>query len=84
MLEHTGVAALPGVQFGRPASELSLRIALVDFDGAAAQAAAEPGEIVDEAFLRSHCGHVVEAVDRIADWASGVGVQAGGRRAQSM
>ncbi|MGB0721466.1 MAG: aminotransferase class I/II-fold pyridoxal phosphate-dependent enzyme, partial [Gammaproteobacteria bacterium] len=88
LLEQTGVAALPGVQFGRPASELSLRVALVDFDGEAAQAAADGDAVIDETFLRARCGHVMEAVDRIADWvgAAGVraGVQAGGRRAQSM
>ncbi len=43
LLEDTGVAILPGVNFGRPEDELTARIAYVDFDGAGAQAAANGG-----------------------------------------
>jgi aspartate aminotransferase len=71
LLEETGVATLPGADFGRPPSELTLRLAYVDFDGAAALAAAErrPGELGDD-FAREHCGRVVQAIERIADWAA--------------
>lgn len=41
LLEETGVAVLPGVAFGRPAKELTCRIAYVDFDGSSALAASE-------------------------------------------
>ena len=34
LLEDTGVATLPGSSFGRPHTELTLRMAYVDFDGA--------------------------------------------------
>jgi aspartate aminotransferase len=70
LLEETGVATLPGSNFGRPPSELTLRLAYVDFDGAAALAAAEsePGEL-GEAFARERCGKVVEAIERICTWA---------------
>ncbi|MBK6508979.1 MAG: aminotransferase class I/II-fold pyridoxal phosphate-dependent enzyme [Haliea sp.] len=40
LLTDTGVALLPGVAFGRPSSELTVRIAFVDFDGARALEAA--------------------------------------------
>jgi aspartate aminotransferase len=69
LLVDTGVAALPGVNFGRPAEEYSMRIALVDFDGAACLQALSGGT-PDEAFLRKHCANVVEGVDRLADWAA--------------
>jgi aspartate aminotransferase len=36
LLEDTGVAVLPGSDFGRPPAELVARLAYVDFDGAAA------------------------------------------------
>ncbi len=36
ILESTGVALLPGIDFGRPESELTFRLAFVDFDGKAA------------------------------------------------
>jgi len=71
LLEETGVATLPGSDFGRPDEELTARIAYVDFDGAAALDAAgetDPFE-PDSAFLERHCGDVLEAVRRIAGWA---------------
>ncbi len=70
LLEETGVATLPGDCFGRPAGELSLRLAYVDFDGAAALQHARDGAI-DEAFVRRHCGRVTEAVERMAQWIRG-------------
>ena len=39
LLAETGVAVLPGSSFGRPESELTARLAFVDFDGARALAA---------------------------------------------
>lgn len=74
LLEETGVAVLPGADFGRPEEELTARLAYVDFDGAAALdavAALPAGAEPDEAFLRAHCGGVLEAIERIGDWAAG-------------
>lgn len=68
LLEDTGVAVLPGSDFGRPAAELSLRLAYVDFDGAQALAAADPEVAIDEAFLRAHSPRVVEAMARMTAW----------------
>ncbi|HHH29627.1 MAG TPA: aminotransferase class I/II-fold pyridoxal phosphate-dependent enzyme [Polyangiaceae bacterium] len=71
LLEETGVAILPGSSFGRPAQELNVRLAYVDFDGgdvlAALDRAEEEGP-VDEGFLRAHCPHVTEAIERMAEW----------------
>ena len=74
LLEETGVAVLPGSEFGRPREELTARLAYVNFDGARVLAAVEElpaGASPDEAFLRSYCAPVTEAIDRIADWATG-------------
>ena len=71
LLDDTGVAVMPGVDFGRPTSELSMRIACVDFDGAAAMQgiAAVPGsDVPDEAFLREYCQPTVDGIDRLCDW----------------
>jgi aspartate aminotransferase len=71
LLEDTGVAVLPGSDFGRPPSELTMRIAYVDFDGAAALAAVAgvpDDRELDEEFLRKTCGDLLEAIDRIAGW----------------
>jgi aspartate aminotransferase len=68
LLQETGVATLPGTSFGRPASELTLRLSYVNFDGAAALRSAQANEVVDEAFLRRHCPDSIEAIERMADW----------------
>jgi aspartate aminotransferase len=71
LLQETGVALLPGSDFGRPPGELSARLAGVDFDGGAALAAlAElPAKrAISESFLRDHCGNILEGVDRLCQW----------------
>ena len=71
LLRDTGVATIPGSSCGRPPSELTLRMAYVDFDGAAALDAAGQGDQsteLDEEFLREHCPRVTEAMDRVRNW----------------
>lgn len=67
LLEDTGVATLPGSDFGRAEDELCLRLAYVDFDGRAALDALAD-EHVDDAFLEAHCGNVLIAVQRLCEW----------------
>jgi aspartate aminotransferase len=69
LLEETGVAVLPGNSFGRPTRELSLRMAIVDFDGTTALREAR-GQAIDEAFIKTYCNRVTTAVDRMAEWAA--------------
>lgn len=73
LLADTGVAIIPGSEFGRPASELTARIAYVDFDGAAALKASmqetAPVEL-DDACFENHCPDVVMAVHRLSEWMS--------------
>ena len=64
---------LPGIAFERPPSELTARIAFVDFDGARALSASETFPLdqplpVD--FADAWCGSTIEAVKRTADWAA--------------
>jgi aspartate aminotransferase len=71
LLEETGVATLPGVDFGRPPEELTLRLAYVNFDGGAALAAVAklaPEVDVDEAWLRRWCPETLAAFEVMADW----------------
>ena len=71
LLEDTGVAILPGQDFGRPAEELTARIAYVNFDGERVleAAAAMPSEVaLDESFLRRNCEDTLDAIDLICDW----------------
>ncbi len=73
LLEESGVAVLSGAGFGRPRGDWTVRMAYVDFDGAAALAASQtvdldrelPREIIDRT-----CVNVLEGVQRMADWAA--------------
>ncbi|MES9872894.1 MAG: aminotransferase class I/II-fold pyridoxal phosphate-dependent enzyme [Candidatus Sedimenticola sp. PURPLELP] len=71
LLDETGVAMLPGTDFGRPANELIARAAYVDFDGAHALVGAEgiplDQELPDD-FLELHCNKVLTALDRLCSW----------------
>ncbi|WP_226989415.1 pyridoxal phosphate-dependent aminotransferase [Desulfuromonas sp. TF] len=71
LMEETGVAILPGSACGRPEEELTARLALVDFDGARALAAAEQlpqDEGIREDFLEAYCGRVMTAMTRLCEW----------------
>lgn len=75
ILEDTGVAMLPGSDFGRPPEELSVRMAYVDFDGKAALEALwdlENGKVADPSFISAQCPRLVEAMDRLAAWLAGL------------
>ena len=74
LLQDTGVAMLPGTDFGRPSQELSARLAYVDFDGAQALSALKelPQKTTpEENFLKAHCGATVEAASRLCEWLRG-------------
>ncbi len=69
ILQETGVAFLPGSDFGRDEKELTTRIAYVDFDGEQALAAAyETKDDINESFLRKYCANTVTAIDKICEW----------------
>lgn len=58
LLEDTGVALLPGAEFGRSRSELTQRLYYVDFDGTAALAASQNTPLdtpLPDRFLGHHC-----------------------------
>jgi aspartate aminotransferase len=71
LLEETGVALLPGCDFGRPAEELTARLSYVDFDGADALDAVErlgKEQTLNGEFLQEHCPRVLEGMVRICNW----------------
>ncbi len=71
-LGETGVAFLPGSDFGRPVEELTARLAYVDFDGGAALEGVSrlgPDDTITAGFLQEYCPRVTTAVERLCDWA---------------
>ena len=71
LLEETGVAILPGVDFNRPAGELSARLSYVDFDGAKALEASyliPLDKPLPDNFLEQHCNKVIDAAKLMVEW----------------
>lgn len=71
LLEETGVAILPGEAFGRPAEELTARIAYVDFDGNRAMSAAlhlHNRHEIDNEFIITYCGDIIKAINLLIGW----------------
>ena len=74
VLEETGVAMLPGSDFGQPPGELSTRLALVDFDGTAAleEISKTSGNRAPDAdFLRHVCPKVQTGIQALCGWLEG-------------
>ena len=71
LLKETGIAILPGMDFGRAPEELTARLAYVNFDGKEAlEAAAQvPASFpLDDNFLYSHCAGPVVAIEKLCKW----------------
>nr|WP_321357463.1 aminotransferase class I/II-fold pyridoxal phosphate-dependent enzyme [uncultured Draconibacterium sp.] len=71
VLRDTGVAFLPGMEFGRQPEELTARIAYVDFDGEMVLKAAmnkyKDLPLTGE-FLKKYCSKMVYAITKMEDW----------------
>jgi aspartate aminotransferase len=71
LLEETGIAILPGRDFGRVPEELTARLAYVNFEGKKALEAANqvPSELpLNDDFLYSYCTGPVVATEKLCNW----------------
>ncbi len=71
ILRDTGVAFLPGIDFGRQPEELTCRIAYVDFDGETVlkKAMTEYKDMpLTKEFLNKYCSKMMYAIKRMEDW----------------
>ncbi len=71
VLQDTGVAFLPGMDFGRQPEELTCRMAYVDFDGELVLQKAMSGfknKPVDNEFLKKYCPKMIKSIDLLEDW----------------
>ncbi len=66
MLDETGVALLPGSDFGQRPEELSARLSYVDFDGK--KALSLPEDKINEKHIDDICPNIVEACVQIKNW----------------
>ena len=70
LLEDSGVALLPGSNFGRPQEELTARLSYVNFDGKTVlEASKKMGLNVDlpDDFVENFCGEILEGIQVIMD-----------------
>lgn len=67
VLRETGVAFLPGSDFGLPADQLCVRMAFVDFDGRKALVSLE-SQAEDPDFVECNCPRLVDACQRLDQW----------------
>ena len=73
LLEETGVALLPGLDFGMPPEILTARIAYVDFDGPEVLRKAwqeSPEGELGKAFVKENCPRLIEAFEKMGTWFS--------------
>lgn len=71
ILEETGVAILPGLDFARPKDELTFRLAFVNFNGEVALNAARTvyrNKIIDYQFLEEFCADSVNGILALVEW----------------
>lgn len=70
VLEETGVAFLPGSDFGRQEEELTARLAFVNFDGTRALLESEEldSQELGSEFVTRRCSEVVAALERLGNW----------------
>lgn len=71
IFDKTGIALLPGSDFGRPPEELTARLAYVDFDGAKALEASMKifnNTDLDESFALLYAARLVKAFDMLGKW----------------
>jgi aspartate aminotransferase len=70
-LEEAKVAILPGTAFGRDPSEMTVRLAYVNFNGASALAGSESIPLhvpLDTSFLNTYCDQTLYAISRLSEW----------------
>ena len=71
LLEESGVALLPGSEFGSFANTYRTRLSYVDFDGQQALKAClklSPGQVPDDAFVEELCPKIVKGTEALVGW----------------
>jgi aspartate aminotransferase len=75
ILEETGVALLPGMDFGHQPEELVARLAYVDFDGKSVMKTVESvyaEKKLTEDFIRETCPSIWEGTHKLIAWFQGL------------
>ena len=68
ILNETGVAMLPGSDFGCKKEDLTCRMAYVDFDGNKALQYMETADDISPSFVPDCCSNIHQAFERLGNW----------------
>jgi aspartate aminotransferase len=74
LIKETGVALLPGEDFGHPKNRFTARLSFVDFDGTLLLKILEekPSTILDDTFIEEYCPKIVKATKKISEWVKSI------------
>ncbi len=72
ILEKTGVALLPGSDFGFDKKKLIVRLSFTDFDGQKFMNEYEKSYKINEDMIRKFAPKIVEGVDRLKKWSEAI------------
>ena len=70
ILNKTGVALLPGSDFGLDSKKMLARLSYTEFDGAKFLKNASGGKKLDDADLKKNAPNIVDGVAALKDWSN--------------
>ena len=70
LLKDTGVAVLPGCDFGFPKDKLVFRLSYVDFDGKKFLNSVSKDVSINDEHLRKFAPKIIEGIDKIINWSN--------------
>ena len=68
ILNKTGVALLPGSDFGVDSKKMLARLSYTDFDGSSFLSNTIGGKKLDHATIKKYAPNIVEGVAKLKDW----------------
>ena len=72
ILKDTGVALLPGSDFGFNSNKMLARLSFTDFDGREFMKEIDDGKLIDEIIINKFAPKIVEGVDKLKKWSESI------------
>ena len=68
ILKETGVALLPGSDFGFDKNRMLARLSFTDFDGQKFMEQIKVGKVIDENVINKFAPKIIKGVDKLKKW----------------
>ena len=72
LLKDTGVALLPGSDFGFNSNKMLARLSFTDFDGQEFMKQIDDSKLIDEIIINKFAPKIVEGVDKLKKWSESI------------